>query len=62
MTLFGKLAYQEDGRLMSQSNHLIWVWIPVSFINQRWEEVRQQSKEAIKGRTLIETTHPGQAP
>ena len=24
-TLFGKLADQEDGRLMSQNNHLVWV-------------------------------------
>ena len=43
MTLFGKLAYQEDGKLMSQSNHLIWVWMPGSFIGQTWGKVRKQS-------------------
>jgi len=32
MTFLGKLADQEDGRLMSQNNHLIRVWMPVSFI------------------------------
>ena len=40
MTLLGKLADGEDGRLMSQNNHLIGVWMPVSFIEQRWGEVR----------------------
>ena len=35
MTLLGKLADQEDGRLKSQNNHLIGVWMPVSFIAQR---------------------------
>ena len=29
--LFGKPADQEDGRLMSQSNHLVRVWMPSSF-------------------------------
>ena len=35
MTLFGKPAGREDGRLKSQNNHLIGVWMPVSFIAQR---------------------------
>ena len=35
MTLFGKPADPEDGRLKSQNNHLIGVWMPVSFIAQR---------------------------
>ena len=29
------LADSEDGRLMPQNNHLIWVWMPGSFIEQR---------------------------
>ena len=35
MTLFGKPADREGGRLMPQNNHLIRVWMPVSFIAQR---------------------------
>ena len=58
MTLFGKLAYQEDGKLMSQSNHLIWVWMPGSFINQRQEEVRQQGKEAINLANISQNGKP----
>ena len=34
MTLLGKLADGEDGRLISQNNHLIRVWIQDSFIDQ----------------------------
>jgi len=34
-TLFGKLADQKDGRLISQNDHLIGVWVPMSFIEQR---------------------------
>ena len=36
MTLSGKSADWKDGRLMSQNNHLIRVWMPVSFIERRW--------------------------
>ena len=35
MTLFGKPADREDGRIVSQKDHLIRVWMPVSFIEQR---------------------------
>ena len=35
MTLFGKPADGEDDRLVSPKNHLIGVWMPVSFIEQR---------------------------
>ena len=35
MTLFGDLADREDGRLMSQINHLVGVWMPGSFMDQR---------------------------
>ena len=31
-TLFGELADQEDGRLISQNNHRVGVWMPGSFI------------------------------
>ena len=30
-TLFGKLADWEEGRLMSQNNHIIGVWVPFFF-------------------------------
>ena len=46
-TLFRELADWEDGRLMSQNNHFTWFWIPGSFMDQRWREVRKQSKKAI---------------
>jgi len=46
-TLFGKPDDREDGRLMSQNNHLVGVWMPGSFMDQRWGEVRKQSKKAI---------------
>ena len=35
MTLFGQLADHEDNRQPSQNNHIIKVWIPGSFIEQR---------------------------
>ena len=34
-TLSRKLADLEEGRLMSRNNHLMWVWKPDSFIDQR---------------------------
>ena len=40
MTLFRNLAYREDGRLMSQSNHLVGVWMPGSFIDSEREAMR----------------------
>ena len=33
-SLFGELAAQEDGRLMSQYNHFVVVWMPGSFIEK----------------------------
>ena len=51
MTLFGKPGDQEDGRLMSQNNHLITVWMSVSLIDWRWDGweagVKKQNKKAI---------------
>ena len=35
--LFRKPADQEDGRLMFQNNHLFGVWMPGSFMDQRWQ-------------------------
>ena len=46
-TLFRKPADQVDGRLMCQNNYLVGVWMPGSFMDQRWGEVRKQSKKAI---------------
>ena len=40
-TLFGKPADWEDSRLMSQNNHLVRVWMPGSFIEQRTREVEE---------------------
>ena len=34
--LVGELTDQEDSRLKSQNNHLVRVWIPGSFMDQRW--------------------------
>ena len=34
-----KAADQEDGRLMSQNNHIIRVWMPDSFTEERGREV-----------------------
>ena len=34
-TLYGKPADQEGGRLVSLINHLMRVWMPVSFIAER---------------------------
>ena len=39
---FGKPADQEDGRLMSQNDHLMGSKMPGSFKNQRWRDVRKQ--------------------
>ena len=46
-TLIREPADWEDGRLAPQNNHLTGVWMPGSFIDQRWGEVRKQSKKAI---------------
>ena len=46
-TLFGKPADRKDGKLLSQNNHLVGVWMPGSFMDQRWGEVRKESKNAI---------------
>ena len=35
MALFQKSTDQEDGRLTSQNNYLVGVWMPGSFIEQR---------------------------
>ena len=36
--LMGKPADREDGRIAPQSNHLIGVWMPGSFIEMRGGE------------------------
>ena len=50
MTLFGKPADRKDGRLAPQNNHLIWVWMPGSFIDQR-----ERSNEELKSKGRIES-------
>ena len=40
-TLFGKPADWEDGILMSWNKHLVRVWMPGSFIEQRVREVEK---------------------
>ena len=40
MTLFRKLADQEDGRLMSQNNCVVRAWMPGYFIEPEREAVR----------------------
>ena len=45
MTLFRKPADREDGRLISQSNHLVRVWMPVSFMDSEREREREREKQ-----------------
>ena len=52
MTLFRKPVNREDGRLISQSNHLVRVWMPVSFMDS--ERERERSKEELKSKGRIE--------
>ena len=40
MILFRKQTDQEDGRLISQSNHFVGFWIPVSFTESERETMR----------------------
>ena len=54
MTLFRKPADREDGRLISQSNHLVRVWMPVSFMDSERERERERSKEELKSKGRIE--------
>lgn len=46
MTLFGKSVDWEDGRLMSQSNYLIGVCMPGSFIKERGGGGEEQGQMA----------------
>ena len=51
MTLFEKLADREDGRLMSQHNDLIGVWMSGSFIESergRGEEIQYKGHKSWK--------------
>ena len=41
------LTCQRKGQTDVSKNHFIWVWIPGSFIDQWWGELRKQSKKAI---------------
>ena len=57
MTLFRKLAYQEDVRLMSQNNHLIGVLMPGSFTEQGCggEEAENMSVQSLSRVQLFAT-------
>jgi len=46
-TLFGKLVDGEDGKLMSENNHLVGPWMSGSFMDQRWGEVKEQNIKTI---------------
>ena len=46
-TPFRKLADPEDGRLMSQNNHVVRVWMSGYLLDWRQGEVRKQCKKAI---------------
>ena len=52
-TLFGNLADREDGRLVSLKNHLIWVWLPVSFIES--ERERRWGSQ-VKGPSVLQNS------
>ena len=47
MPLFGKLADRENGRLMSQNNHLVSFWTPGSFIEQRWGGIEKTKYKGL---------------
>ena len=49
-TLVGELADQQDGRLAPQNNHLIGVWMPGSFIEQR-----ERGNEELKSKGRIDS-------
>ena len=48
-TLVGELADQQDGRLAPQNNHLIGVWMPGSFTDQR-----EKSNEKLESKGRVE--------
>ena len=52
VALFREPADQEDGRIMCLNNHLIGVWMPVSFI-----ELRGKGSEAIKQKGHLLNSH-----
>ena len=45
---FRESAGEEDSRLAPQNIHLVWTWMPGSFTDQIWGEVRKQIKKAIQ--------------
>ena len=38
-------ADQEDGRLVTQNNHLVGAWLPGSFLDQRWGGGKETKKK-----------------
>ena len=64
-SLFGKPADQEDGRVMSQKNHLIRVWMPGPFIDpeieaSRIERESQWGSKAKRAISLVKQLWDGQ--
>lgn len=60
MSFLRKLADGEDGRLMSQNDHLVSFWMPGSIIQQRRGGVKK--KKSIKVFNLPKISwkgHPG---
>lgn len=41
-------ANQEDGRLVTQNNHLVGAWLPGSFLDQRWWGVGEEAGKETK--------------
>ena len=52
--LYSKAADQEDGRLAPQNNHLIGVWMPDSFLDQRWGRWVSKVKRPLILQTFLE--------
>ena len=61
MTLFRKPADREDGRLISQSNHLVRVWMPVSFMDSEREREREREREKQRGTKVKMQNREGEA-
>ena len=51
--LFRKLADWEDGKLVSQNNHFIEVWMSISFIESEREKQWENEKAIYLAKYLI---------
>ena len=57
-TSFRELADPEDGRLMSQNNHVVRVWMSGYLLDWRQGEVRKQCKKAINLASISKNGKP----